>query len=228
MTIPWGIPRFMKSGTLTNLAATSLRDQAKAAIMAAIVAGELQADALYSVQFFIDRLGVSATPIREALLDLASEHIVEVVRNRGYRVPTLTDKQLDDLLEVRLMLEVPGTVAAVDHLTDADIRFCAETADRCAEHAKTGNLVGFVELDRAFHLRILNAVGNPVLVEQVLRLRDRTRVVALLELVDNDRLDVDAQQHKDILSAIQREDRDEIRRLMTSHLSLLRNVWESR
>ena len=139
----------MKSGTLTNLAATSLRDQAKAAIMAAIVAGELQADALYSVQFFIDRLGVSATPIREALLDLASEHIVEVVRNRGYRVPTLTDKQLDDLLEVRLMLEVPGTVAAVDHLTDADIRLCAETADRCAEHARTGNLVGFVELDRA-------------------------------------------------------------------------------
>ncbi|HVA92494.1 MAG TPA: GntR family transcriptional regulator, partial [Chloroflexota bacterium] len=104
-----GLSQLVAAGgtSLPELDRSSLRARARKAIRGSIVTGEIADGEIYPVSYFTSRLGVSATPIREALFDLAGEGLVEVVRNRGFRVPQLTEQDLDDLYDVRTLLEVP-------------------------------------------------------------------------------------------------------------------------
>src|SRR5689334_17984447 len=91
----------------------SLREQARQAIRTSVITGELDEGKLYSVGDLAAELGVSATPIREALGDLEQHGLVRIVRNRGFMVIPVTTRDLDEIFEVRLLLEVP----AVERLT---------------------------------------------------------------------------------------------------------------
>lgn len=213
---------------LTQLARSSLRDQAKAAIRVSINTGQLEPGEIYSIPFFTQQLGVSATPIREALLDLASENLIEVVRNRGYRVPRLSEEELDDVLAVRLMLEVPAAIAAVDRMSEADFSNCARLADEVAARANGTDLVGFIEFDREFHLAIVGSLRNDVLTDLVRRLRDRTRLLGMLQLVGSPALHAAADEHKQILQAIRHKERTQVRDLVTHHLAHIRGMWAGR
>ncbi|MGH7758290.1 MAG: GntR family transcriptional regulator, partial [Candidatus Dormibacteria bacterium] len=95
---------------LLELDRASLRDRALRAIRGSIVTGELAEEKIYPVAYFASRLAVSATPIREALFDLASQGLIEVVRNRGFRVPHLSEHDLDELFQLRRMVELTAVV----------------------------------------------------------------------------------------------------------------------
>ena len=75
-----------------------------------MVAGELKPGELYSAPVFGERFGVSATPVREAMLDLAKDGFVVAERNRGFRVVEMSEADLDEISQIRLLLEVPSTV----------------------------------------------------------------------------------------------------------------------
>ena len=104
------LPEDRVAGGLFPLTATSLRDQALRAIRAGIIAGEIEAGEVVSVRVLAARLGVSATPVREAVLSLAKDGLLVPIRNKGFRVPVLSDQDLLEILGVRLMLEVPALV----------------------------------------------------------------------------------------------------------------------
>ncbi len=72
------------------LTTANLRGQAVEMLRASIVAGELEPGEIYSAPALAERLGVSATPVREAMLDLAKDGLVEPVRNRGFRIVSST------------------------------------------------------------------------------------------------------------------------------------------
>lgn len=93
----------------------NLRDQVANALRAALVAGELRPGVVYSAPTLAVDLGVSATPVREAMLDLAREGLVEAVRNKGFRITEVTERELDEYTEIRELIEVPtiGRVTAV-------------------------------------------------------------------------------------------------------------------
>src|SRR6185369_10747857 len=98
----------MRKGSVGLVSAPSLREQARKVIRGLIITGQMQPDQLYSVPRLATELGVSATPVREALLDLAREGLLEPVRNRGFRVVALTSTELKDIYAIRTMLEVPS------------------------------------------------------------------------------------------------------------------------
>ena len=97
---------------MTQIERVSLREQVRRAIRSDIVTGNVRSGEVHTVGAFAERLGVSATPVREALLDLANERLVEVLPNRGFRVRSLSNHDLDELVELRLIVEV----AAIDRL----------------------------------------------------------------------------------------------------------------
>src|SRR5688572_32330171 len=72
----------------------NLRQEIANALRAALVSGEMRPGVLYSAPTLAEKFGVSATPVREAMLDLASEGLVEAVRNKGFRVTELTEQDL--------------------------------------------------------------------------------------------------------------------------------------
>ena len=94
----------------------SLREEITTLLRAAVMAGELEPGVVYSAPRLAEQFGVSATPVREAMLDLDKEGLVEIVRNRGFRVTRLTATELDDITQIRAMLEVPAVRAIAERV----------------------------------------------------------------------------------------------------------------
>src|SRR5919112_1678896 len=92
----------------------SLREQVAHALRAALITGEMRSGVVYSAPVLAAQFGVSATPVREAMLDLAKEGLVEAVRNKGFRVTELSDRDLDELTEIRQLIEVPTVARLAD------------------------------------------------------------------------------------------------------------------
>ena len=213
---------------LSALPQTRLREQCAKQLRALIVAGALRPGELHSIGSVATQLGVSITPVREALLDLARVELVEMVRNRGFRVVTLTDDDLDELVDLRMMLEVPTVRALAARRPTVDLsgpRALAKAASRCAE---TGDMVGFVAHDRDLHLAILAELGNQRLVRTVGLLRDQTRLYGLQRITDSHAFLRTAGEHERLLDLIERGEADLAAQLMHGHLEHARGLWAGR
>jgi DNA-binding GntR family transcriptional regulator len=212
--------------SLLRLEPSSLREQAAEAIRTGIVMGEIRAGELYSAPTLAAQLGVSATPVREAMLDLANEGLVEPVRNRGFRVVELNDDDLDEIIDVRIMLEVPGVGRLAGRLAPAELEALRALVAETEARAAASDLQGFLSADRAFHLALLEQVGNRRLVDLVARLRDQTRLYGLPDLLSSGILATAAADHRAILEAVAAGDRSAAETRMRAHLeSTTRSVW---
>lgn len=211
--------------TLERLDLSSLRDQASAAIRGGIVSGAIEGGRTYSVAYFADQLGVSATPIREALFDLVTDGLMEVVRNRGFLVPLLSEHDLDELYDLRLLIELPATTRVATERSPIDASLLGQLAVDIEEHAREGDLVGFLWADRQFHLTLLSSLGNVRLVKMVASLRDQVRLQGLRKLAEAGRLESSAHEHVDLLHGILAGDSDLTQTLVLRHMQHTRGIW---
>lgn len=203
----------------------SLREQATEAIRAEIVTGGLEPGAVYSAPNLARQLGVSATPIREAMLDLTKEGLVEVVRNRGFRVIELSDADLDDIGQIRDFLEVPAVGLLAGRLSGADAARLIRLAETIEAAASASDLGAFVLADRRFHLTLIGLAGNPRLVQLVGQFRDLSRLYGLRRLVTEGSLMASAAEHRLLLQATMEGDRRLAERLMRNHIRHVRGSW---
>jgi DNA-binding GntR family transcriptional regulator len=217
----------VSSVTGSKVERASFRVQVRRLLRTKIITGELEAGKLYSVGEFAELLGVSATPVREALGDLEQLGLIEVIRNRGFRVPPLTDHDLDEIFQVRAMLEITALDEVVLKLSADDLAACRELVQRCLRSAEARDLAGFLEADREFHLTLLSSLGNQRLVEIVDRLRDQTRLYGLISLAP-ERLVASAEEHAALLEAIADHDVKNARVQLKRHLEHTRGLWAGR
>jgi DNA-binding GntR family transcriptional regulator len=150
---------------LSRLEGISFRDQAARAIRAAVVTGEIAGGKIYSVPSLAAQFGVSATPVREAMLDLVSEGLAEPVRNRGFRIKEASADDLDEIFELRILLEVPTLARLAGTLSSSDAERFEQIADEIEAAAEARDLVHFLDGDRSFHLGLLGLLGNRRLAE---------------------------------------------------------------
>jgi DNA-binding GntR family transcriptional regulator len=211
-----------------SLTQTSLREQAGQVIRASILAGELAAGEIYSASYLAERLGVSPTPVREAMLDLANGGLVEPVRNRGFRVLTPDEKDLDEISELRLMLEVPAMRAVAAHASDAQLQKLEDVVAEIESAAEAGDVARFLLSDREFHLGLLELHGNGRLLRLIAQLRDQTRLAAITDLARAGNLTASAREHRDLLESLRARDADRAEGLMRAHLIHTRGIWAGR
>ncbi|GCD94285.1 GntR family transcriptional regulator [Embleya hyalina] len=154
----------------------SLREQVARAIRAALVAGRMRPGVVYSAPALAGRFGVSATPVREALLDLAKDGLVEPVRNKGFRVRAMSAADLADVHDLRELLEIP-TVArlARDGCADELPRLRA-LVDDLADASERADVADRVDAEDRFHAHLLGLAGNARLVKVVAELRAQARL----------------------------------------------------
>jgi DNA-binding GntR family transcriptional regulator len=146
----------------------SVRGQILDALRAALAGGGLTPGEVYSAPALGEQFGVSATPVREAMQQLAIEGAVEVVPNRGFRVVRRGARELAELAEVRALLQVPVITRLARTLPAdrwAELRPLAEESARAAS---AGCRATYGEADRAFHRGLLGLAGN----EQLLQIAD--------------------------------------------------------
>lgn len=211
----------------------NLRQEIAAALRGSIVAGELHPGELYSVPGLAERFEVSATPVREAMLDLAGEGLVLAVRNKGFRITELSDRDLDEITALRLLIEVPtvrdiAAAKAAGNIAPAAVEDLRPMSAAIEAYAVSGDLVSYVEADRTFHLALLGLAGNTHLVEAVGGLRSRSRLYGLNERANADQLLRSAREHGRILDLILAGDAEATESLMLSHIDDVRSAWAQR
>ncbi|CAL9639831.1 HTH-type transcriptional regulator McbR [Streptomyces sp. enrichment culture] len=203
----------------------SHRERVADALRAALIAGELRPGEVYSAPGLAARFGVSATPVREAMLDLVKEGLVDTVPNKGFRVTAVSDEQFDEYTHVRSLIEVPTTAGLAATADPAALEALRPVAREIVDAAAAGDLVAYVEADLRFHLGLLALAGNGHLVQVVRDLRRRSRLYGLTALAEQGRLGASAEEHLELLGALLARDESAVRAVMTRHLGHVRGLW---
>ncbi|MEU9126171.1 GntR family transcriptional regulator [Streptomyces sp. NPDC048506] len=208
-----------------NASRERLRDQVAHALRAALISGELRPGQVYSAPVLAEDFGISATPVREAMLDLAREGLVEPVRNKGFRVTEVNERDLDQYTEIRALIEIPTVGQVTRTATREELEALRPTAEEIVRAARDHDLIGYLEADRQFHLSLLALSGNERLVETVGDLRKRSRLYGLTALDERGELLPSAEEHLELLDLMLAGDAKGAEKCMARHLSHVRSLW---
>ena len=206
---------------------SSLRDQVLAVLRQRLVSGELKPGKIYSAQAMAAELGVSGSPVREAMLTLVNQGLMEPVRNRGFLVVATSEQERVDIYEMRLWLEVPAMakLAAGPEVVAAHCERFRKLVAHIVAAAEVGDVVEFLDKDREFHLGLTQLLGNSRLTTTIADLRDQTRLYGLEYLKEQGSLVHSAVEHEGILDALLAGDSTSTAALMTAHISHVMSDW---
>ncbi|MEU6484814.1 GntR family transcriptional regulator [Streptomyces sp. NPDC046887] len=198
----------------------SVRAQVLELLRIALVSGELAPGEVYSAPVLGERLGVSATPVREAMQRLAVEGAVEVVPNRGFRVVRRTARELAELAEVRALIEVPVMLRLARTVPAARWDGLRPLAEATATAAARGDRAHYADSDRAFHRAVLALDGNEqlVAVAEDLHRRSQWPLVSGPAPRQADLL-ADAAEHTALLDALAAQDFTVVQALVREHFT---------
>ncbi|MGW3846696.1 GntR family transcriptional regulator [Streptomyces fagopyri] len=199
----------------------SVRGQILAALRTALVQGDLAPGEVYSAPVLGERFGVSATPVREAMQQLALEGAVEVVPNRGFRVVRRGTRELAELAEIRALIEVPVMLRLARTVTAARWAELRPLAEATVRAASTGCRATYAECDRAFHRAVLGLAGNDQLVQIAEDLHRRAQWPLVGGPVSRGRADLvaDAAEHTALLEALIVQDLQVVQSLVREHFT---------
>ncbi|KOY58753.1 GntR family transcriptional regulator [Streptomyces sp. XY332] len=198
----------------------SVRGQVLDALRAALVDGDLVPGEIYSGPALGERFGVSATPVREAMQQLALEGAVECLPNRGFRVLSRTPRALAELAEVRALLEVPVMLRLARTVPAEAWSALRAAAAATAEAAEAGDLPRYADADRAFHREVLSLAGNDQLVQVAEELHRRSQwPLPGAPRVRRADLVADAAEHSALLEALIAGDLPLIEPLIRNHFT---------
>ncbi len=203
----------------------SLRERVRETLAAAIVSGELAPGVMVTVPVLAAEFEVSATPVREAMLDLEQRGFVQSVANKGFRVTEVSQQDLQEIIEVRTLLEAPIMAALCHTMTPEEMPRWRHLADLISKHADAGNLAEFLEADREFHLGLIGLHGNRRLVAMVKELRSQTRMIGLAKMTNTPELSKSGREHHDMLDLMESGDEVALRALMATHFAHVLAWW---
>jgi len=215
------MPREQSAVALGPLAgpAESLADQAVAAIRAAVRDGTLQAGQLYSAYQIAGYLGVSRSPVREALMRLAEAGMVSFERNRGFRIVVPGAADIAEVFQLRLLLEVPAARRAAARPPAGLAARLAAALDQMRAAAGRADERAFMQRDQLLHRLILEAAGNSRLAALVDNLRDATRTLGASTAGRSRGLADIAAEHVPVMEAISAGDPEAAAAAMARHIT---------
>jgi DNA-binding GntR family transcriptional regulator len=194
--------------------------------MAAVGARTLVAGAVYSAADLAGQLGVPADAVYQAMLDLTAEGLVEPVGGDGFRVNAPTVAELREMIELRMLVEIPAVRQVADRgVSDAELATLERLAEATMTPAKDRDTLGYINSDLAFHLYLLGLVGNGELVEVVRILRSRSRLHELREEDCAPFMLENAREHLDLVGLLADGRVSAVDDLLRRHISRITARW---
>lgn len=199
-------------------ASTSLRDKVVRRVRSDIVSGRSAPGTMYSVPTLAEQLGVSTTPVREALLELSRGGLITPLRNRGFRVEATSLEDLNNLFAVRELLECFAMATLANRrLTDAGE--LKALADDVAGAVKRKDVLGYIDTDRAFHQALVARAGNPLLTRMIMELRDGMRLYGIDSAAGRQRQVASVKEHYRLIELAVSGNSQAIADLMRTHIT---------
>lgn len=196
----------------------SLTERTIQAVRTAIRTGALAPGELYSVYQLAQDLGVSRSPVREALLRLEETGMVRFERNRGFRVLLPGPRELAEIFAVRLSLECPAARMAALKATDDQLAAVDVEREAMAAAAQTDDEPEFMLHDQRLHALILDCAGNTYARKIIDNIRDAIRLVGASTIENHRSLMAVYEEHLPIIDALKRRDPDAAARAMERHV----------
>ena len=210
-----------KDSSVSLAAEENLRERVERQLRLEILAGTIGPGTVFSVPALARTLGISTTPVREALLQLSADGLLQPIRNRGFRVLDPTLDELRNLFEVRVQLETSAFVKVVQAGPSAAQGLIA-WADEIARAVEDGDVSAYLAADRAFHEALLSRAGNPILTGIVMKLRDKMRLYGIRSVAGRTRQQESVAEHYRIVDLVRGHVEADASALMASHIM----AWE--
>lgn len=208
-----------------------LRDVVFNTLRQAILKGELApGERLMEIQL-ADRLGVSRTPIREAIRKLELEGLVLMIPRKGAEVAKISEKSLRDVLEVRRSLEELAIELACQRMLPDAVDELEQRQEEFKNAVLNGNPMEIAETDEAYHDVIYKGTCNDRLIQMINNLREQMYRYRLEYIKDKDKRQILLLEHDNILEAVKRRKVDEAKEAMREHIdnqeiTVSRNIKE--
>lgn len=197
----------------------SYKEQAYNLIKDAILFNKFRIGAVYSQEAICNELGISRTPVREALIELQKEGYISIIRGRGIKVATVTEEYARDILESRLFHEKYNAFLASKRANEKEILEMKKCIEKLKNNLSTRDGQLLYRIDHEFHKAIAKSTKNDLLFKETtyildnyLRFENKT--------VYNNSIDANIvfKEHLDILNAIEERNSKKAQSLMEKHL----------
>ena len=216
--MPMKQPGRGKSSLATPLTSQSLVDQLVGRLEAAILNGELAPGHRLSEQTLAASLGVSRSPLREAIRQLEGRRLVERVPNVGARVTMTVGRDLEDVLVIREALESLAAKLAATNITDEELAELTELLDARRDRKLASTNGSYDGMD--FHVAIVMASGNKKLIDMLRGdLYYLMRIHRYRASSTPERSRIAPLEHRKILAALKARDPDAAEKAMAEHLA---------
>ena len=178
-----------------------------------------------------NKLGVSRTPLREAIRMLEQEGLVVMIPRRGAQVAGISEKSLRDVLEVRKSLEKLAVELACERMTEEDMKEMNRAEEAFSAAVHEGDALRIAETDEQFHDVIYNSTGNTKLVQLLNNLREQMYRYRLEHIKDEkSRLSL-LEEHQRVMAALRSRDVELAKKAAGEHIvnqenNVIRNLRE--
>lgn len=164
------------------LPAPSLKEMALATIKEAMFAKKLEQEVMYTEAALTSELGISRTPVREALIHLASRGLITYFPRKGFKIKLLTEQDVENLFELRLALELAAVRHVVPILTKPILAEIERIQARYRKIAQQGEPLDSIRANMMFHACLAELTENSYLIGALEEIRDLTNLAGLRSL----------------------------------------------
>ncbi len=203
--------------TRTGLAGT-LKEQAAQLIKEAIYRGELFPGRIFSHEQLSRQLGISRTPIREALLELQGDGLVIIHRGRGTEVVPLSRREVQEIFEMREALEIKAFTLAIERIPEQELSELQLFFQHHLQQVCSGGHVDIAQANRRFHLMVARASSNRRLYKAIASLLEQPARTGFYALFQLQRVNESMAEHRALLGALVEKDPVKARDVVSKHL----------
>lgn len=196
--------------SLHERVADELRDQ--------IISGAMKPGEKLAVNELALGIGVSMTPLREAIKLLAAENLIEITPHRGASVSLITVEHTRALFEVIAGMEGLAAELATCRMTEADREHLCALHEKMRSHSHDASPSKYFECNRKIHDAVVDYARNPILREQRDKLAQQAARVRFFALKNSGRREEAMQEHENLMQAFEKRDADAARRIWRKHL----------
>jgi DNA-binding GntR family transcriptional regulator len=182
-----------------------------------IVSGQIGPEELLTVPTLAKAWGMSTTPVREILLELEREGLIEARRNRGFLVTRPTVSDLKELFALRAELE-SYALSCIGRIGDQDCESLIGKARAIGAAVENRDTLLYLETDRAFHLQLVSLAGNRLLVKMIMNLRDNMRLYGIESEAGMNRQRLSVPQHFELVELLAASKTKDAMALMRRHI----------
>lgn len=204
--------------SLSSIKRSTLHEELTERLRTMIVEGVLEADTKVPERELCEKLGVSRTPMREALKVLAADGLLTLQPNRGARVRIVTLAELEELFPLMGAMEALAGELACKHITDDQIEAVRQSHQAMVVCYERADMSGYFHHNQQIHEAILEAADNQTLKETYRTLAVRVRRARYQANMTQRRWKAAVNEHERILSALEKRDGKKLGTILKQHL----------